>query len=107
MKNTLTAAIAALAFSLPLATTALANTNVNAGTYYAAPVVAIPQAYTLKVIGGGCAAGSLDQMSGSAYGLFDQLKACSIVVYGAVAPKGGYGPYTFEYATNDFGAAQG
>ena len=107
MKNTLTAAIAALAFGLPLATTALANTNINAGTYYAAPVVAIPQAYTLKVIGGGCAAGSLDQMGGSAYGLFDQLKACSIVVYGAVATQGGYGPYTFEYATNDFGAEQG
>ena len=107
MKYTLTAAVAALSVALPLATIALADTALDTGIYYAAPFVAVPQGYTLDIISGGCGVETLGQITGSAYGLFEQLKACPIAVYGDIVTQSPYSPYVFDYATADNGGEQG
>ena len=117
MKNTLAAAAAALAFGLPLATTGLADTNLNTGDYYytnlntgdyyAAPVLAVTQNYPFDVIVGVCKVGLSGPVTQSAYGPFELSDACSFSVDGKMAIQSLYSPVVIEYATANINGQQG
>tara|TARA_B100000686_G_scaffold55374_1_gene59674 strand:- start:1615 stop:1968 length:354 start_codon:yes stop_codon:yes gene_type:complete len=117
MKNTLAAVAAALAFGLPLATTGLADTNLNTGDYYytslntvdyyTAPVLAVTQNYPFDAIAAICAVGVPGPVTGSAYGPFELSGACSFSVDGKMAIQSLYSPVVIEYATAEIGGEQG
>ena len=106
MKNTLTAAIAALALSLPLTTAALADGKVNIGNggYDVAPYVDVVQ------IIGDCKLANTSAMARivPANGGYDlPSDTCSVAVDGRVATQSLYSPIVIEYATAEIGGEQG
>ena len=106
MKNTLTAAIAALALSLPLTTAALADGKVNIGNggYDVARYLDVAQ------IIGYCKLANTDAMVQivPANGGYDlPSDTCSIAVDGRVATQSLYSPIVIEYATAEITGEQG
>ena len=106
MKNTLTAAIAALALRLPLTTAALAAGKVNIGNggYDVARYLDVAQ------IIGYCKLANTGAISRivPANGGYDlPSDTCSVAVDGRVATQSLYSPIVIEYATAEIGGEQG